>query len=714
MQGLSNMERLLTMYQDAVRKLISSGRLVRFITSVKHRRTLERISYQLDNERVKLNILFRRLTRQIEADLIAHFIDSVPIAEEPSAPPALVAPQAPPRSASKPLPTTTTAVAAAAAQQPRPLPVARPTPAAIAAAQAALPQANDALSAIDDSEGASFWQRSFGAREYKVSFSTFVAQLRHARIDVSAKQESTLRDILDTSGSGYVSVYKFGAFLEGFGPFRSCIDNVDAVVGAGWFHWHLTSAEAARLLANQATGTFLVRFSKSKVGSFAIAVKGADGEVKHARVERGATPRARFALNGQSYASLEAIIQQLMANGDLVRAFSASYYREPWFQGDLSELEASEVLAGTRPGTFLVRFNLEKSGEHFVVSYVDARSHAQHVNVNREPSGFAVLSFEFVQRSYEDLREVIAANAALLQKPCSLDRNLFAFDLDDDDNADGAAGAGDTATDTAYGAIASAAPVKLPGGGVLGAAAARQLPTPTSRPLPVAAAASVPVLPVKKATAPAAVRAVPVDYGAIPGDASTYTDKNSSPITSPRLARSPASKSPTSPKRALPTPTVTSPVAPKREASIAATAPAAAAPAASATINANNKLSPFQVRQGPTSPVLHKDAVPRTASTPSAPPPVVAKLEGGDAMLVSNQAQLGANGVATVQLPAKTAEYHRWVVTVTPIGAYAPLFVVVNEAALGAASFRIEGGTSGLGVHWQAIGVTRINNKHQQ
>jgi hypothetical protein len=714
MQGLSNMERLLTMYQDAVRKLISSGRLVRFITSVKHRRTLERISYQLDNERVKLNILFRRLTRQIEADLIAHFIDSVPIADEP-APPALVTPQAPPRSASKP---AVGASAPAAAPQARPLPVARPTP-----AQAApLPQANDALSAIDDSEGASFWQRSFGAREYKVSFSQFVAQLRHARVDVSPKQESTLRDILDTGGSGYVSVYKFGAFLEGFGPFRSCIDNVDAVVGAGWFHWHLTSAEAARLLANQASGTFLVRFSKSKVGSFAIAVKGADGEVKHARVERGATPRARFALNGQSYASLEAIIQQLMANGDLVRAFSASYYREPWFQGDLSELEASEVLAGTRPGTFLVRFNLEKSGEHFVISYVDVRSHAQHVNVNREPSGFAVLSFEFVQRSYEDLREVIAANAALLQKPCSLDRNLFAFDLDDDENGDGA-GAGETTTDTAYGAIASAAPVKLPGG-VLVNATARQLPTPaTARPLPVASA-SVPVLPVKKATAPAAVRTVPVDYGAIPGDASTYTEKNSSPITSPRLGRSPASKSPTSPKRALPTPTsptVTSPVAPKREASIAAAA--AATVAANA---ANPKPSPFQVRQGPTSPVPTKDSTtsttaaavppPRSASTAASapPPPVVAKLEGGAAMLVSNQSQLGANGVATVQLPAKTAEYHRWVVTVTPIGAYAPLFVVVNEAALGAASFRIEGGTSGLGVHWQAVGVSRQQQQQQQ
>ena len=29
------------------------------------------------------------------------------------------------------------------------------------------------------------------------------------------------------------------SFLDGFGPFRSCIDNVEAVVNAGWFHWYV-------------------------------------------------------------------------------------------------------------------------------------------------------------------------------------------------------------------------------------------------------------------------------------------------------------------------------------------------------------------------------------------------------------------------------------------------------------------------------------------
>ena len=684
--GLTTLERLLTLYQDHVRKLTSAGRLVRFLTSHKHRRTLEHISYQLDNERVKLNVLFRRLTRQIEDDLVAHFIDSVPLAAAAAAvaddAPAPLA--APPRSVSK-------------AATARPLPVPRPAP------QAPAPQANDALAAIDDAEGQAFWQRCFGAREYKVPFAAFVSQLRSARIDVTPTQESSLRDIVDASGSGYVSVYKFGAFLEGFGPFRSCVDNVDAVVGAGWFHWHLSSAEAARLLTNQAAGTFLVRFSKSKGGSFAIAVKDKDGDVKHVRIERGTTPRTRFALNGQQYVSLEALVQQLMLSGDLVRAFGASYYREPWFQGDLSELEASEVLSGTRPGTFLVRFNLDKSGEHFVISYVDSRSHAAHVNVNNEPSGLAVLSFEFAQRNYEDLREIIAANPKLLQYPCSLDRNLFGLDLDDNDVDGGAGGGGGGGgSTTMYGAIAS---VKSAG-------------PPTSRPLPVAApsARALPVAPggAKSPSSPNALSpraGIPIDYGAIPGKKETFTDKNTSPRSARRDLPTPVAKatSPTAPKRDIPaaaaalSPAI-SPVAPKRDVSAMPVAPkrdvsvATNSSAASATASpAPAPSSPFSARSVP------------VAS--GAPVPVAVKLDDGNVMMVTNQVVLGASGSATVQLPAKTAEFHEWRVQVTPVGAHAPLYIVLSESSIGAASFQIEGGRSGLAVHWQAIGVNRTGKR---
>ena len=95
------------------------------------------------------------------------------------------------------------------------------------------------LAKVDDTDGAAFWQRSIGAKEYKVSFKRFVAQLRAVPMLVSESAERSLQAILDANDTGYVSVYKFASFLDGFGPSRSCIDNVEAVVNAGWFHWYV-------------------------------------------------------------------------------------------------------------------------------------------------------------------------------------------------------------------------------------------------------------------------------------------------------------------------------------------------------------------------------------------------------------------------------------------------------------------------------------------
>lgn len=46
---------------------------------------------------------------------------------------------------------------------------------------------------------------------------------------------------------------------------------MQSVLNADWFHGFLSSTEAEKLLEAQPPGTFLIRFSKSKAGSFAIA-----------------------------------------------------------------------------------------------------------------------------------------------------------------------------------------------------------------------------------------------------------------------------------------------------------------------------------------------------------------------------------------------------------------------------------------------------------
>ena len=119
----------------------------------------------------------------------------------------------------------------------------------------------------DDPDGSAFWRRAVGPREFKVPLPKLIAELRGVAGagKLTPAAETALSETLDAHQTGYVSVHKFAGFLGAFGPVRNCVDNVLAVVNAGWFHWYLSSAEAARLLANQPTGTFLVRFSKSKV-----------------------------------------------------------------------------------------------------------------------------------------------------------------------------------------------------------------------------------------------------------------------------------------------------------------------------------------------------------------------------------------------------------------------------------------------------------------
>jgi hypothetical protein len=76
----------------------------------------------------------------------------------------------------------------------------------------------------------------------------------------------------DYSDTGFVTIHKFADFLNGFGPLKSSpIEQLVNVLSSPWFHGFLSSNEAEKLLEKHLPGTFLIRFSKSKAGSFALA-----------------------------------------------------------------------------------------------------------------------------------------------------------------------------------------------------------------------------------------------------------------------------------------------------------------------------------------------------------------------------------------------------------------------------------------------------------
>lgn len=49
-----------------------------------------------------------------------------------------------------------------------------------------------------------------------------------ARVNVQAADEGNLRSVLDSSKSGYVSIYNFANYVKCFGPFSAAIGNVSS------------------------------------------------------------------------------------------------------------------------------------------------------------------------------------------------------------------------------------------------------------------------------------------------------------------------------------------------------------------------------------------------------------------------------------------------------------------------------------------------------
>jgi len=198
--------------------------------------------------------------------------------------------------------------------------------------------------------------------------------------DIPISDQSNLRNILDHGDTNYVSQYRFSEFLKGFGPFENCLVNVRNILKEVWFHGFLSSREAELLLKTSYSidGTFLVRFSKSKPGSFAMAfVK--NQTIRHILIESD-MPRG-LSVNEQDNsgnARLFKSLQEIIQHYDFVLKypFMSALPQKIWFHGDLSAEESNDLLNGEPVGTFLVRFSSKGT---FAASFIDSKGSIRHV-----------------------------------------------------------------------------------------------------------------------------------------------------------------------------------------------------------------------------------------------------------------------------------------------------------------------------------------------
>ncbi len=172
----------------------------------------------------------------------------------------------------------------------------------------------------------------------------------------------------------------------------------------------MSSREAELLLADEPSGTYLLRFSKSRTGAFALAFIHSDRKIYHTLINSGKQGFEIEEVNSKQPKICKSLPDVINHYSLLVlkKPLQSKLPRQPWFQGDLSSEESQELLADKRPGTFLVRFT--RSGQ-LAASFVPRPGDVQHILVDKVSDGKSPFQFKLAgdQKLFESVEALVDA-----------------------------------------------------------------------------------------------------------------------------------------------------------------------------------------------------------------------------------------------------------------------------------------------------------------
>jgi len=168
-------------------------------------------------------------------------------------------------------------------------------------------------SLVEDTLGQKIWKAKFPGqnsvewKEFIVGFySYFNYSLPRGNFD-NHKVKSLHAVIVDSDEA--VTLENYAKMFQWFGPMKGIdiIDEVHNLHSKSYFHGQLSSIQSEDLLSEKAKGTYLVRFSTSNPGSFAISVNN-EGSTKHYKVwhESGKC----YSLGKDQFPDLEQLIKE--------------------------------------------------------------------------------------------------------------------------------------------------------------------------------------------------------------------------------------------------------------------------------------------------------------------------------------------------------------------------------------------------------------------
>jgi len=123
----------------------------------------------------------------------------------------------------------------------------------------------------------------------------------------------------------FVPLDHYGSVLAWLGPFdKEMIDRFQNLTESAWFHGYLSKLDAETRLRAEAPGTFLVRFSTTHQGSYAISKKGEKNKYIHVLIKH--QPWSYFYEN-RSFQSLQDLINTLIREQELTTHCSGSIFQ---------------------------------------------------------------------------------------------------------------------------------------------------------------------------------------------------------------------------------------------------------------------------------------------------------------------------------------------------------------------------------------------------
>jgi len=212
-------------------------------------------------------------------------------------------------------------------------------------------------------------------------------EIIRAGITVNDIEEKILRYVLDTNFTGFVSKKKYSEFINCFETIDNCLFKLKDVFIRDYFYGYLTSKEAEILLLKQEPGSFLVRLSKTNIGSLAVSFVYGNGQVGHVLIST--TPEGHVLTDSQQiirFASIGEVIEHY--RDALIKPYSSIIPTLSCFMGDLSSGDAINLLNGEKPGTYILRFSSQFG--FFATSFMDFDNQVKHTLIEQVAGGYTL------------------------------------------------------------------------------------------------------------------------------------------------------------------------------------------------------------------------------------------------------------------------------------------------------------------------------------